>query len=629
MLIERYTLSFLHEMGAHFVLCNRQKIPVTKGWQKPETRPSVDTAWHHAERGHMLGIIPASLGLFVIDVDEGNPAFVTTLFDENEVPYRLVKTPNGHHIYCFAPDGQQFKGNAKWEFAGCKGDIRYDAGYVVVYDGFDAAADLAEFDKSERVPASAAILLPLLNKPATKGKGPVEGNRNNWLFGAVKDAMKAGDTAGAAAAGKRAIDAGLPDKEVAATIMSAVKSAKVGRPASDKRIIVEGKTERGLEQALIGLRLDWRYDIRSEFPQIYYRNEWHNITDRMARFIIRRIYETCAVRTFRNGGFIEQPWRLSLDAFNGFLQAMCFVRERDSFLEWIKSLPEWDKVQRLDRVLYDCFDTDESQLATWCSRYLFLAPIQRALDPGCRLDEIPVLIGGQDLGKSRLIEYLFPRRNRWWYGNGLDMSQQRKERVESLLMRVMVEWSEMVGLKPSAWEAVKQFITQTDDGQVRLAYAKYPTYSPRRVVIVATTNNDKVLPNDPSGNRRFVPVYLRSSNGAIEPWLDARRDQLFAEALARYELGERANLPRSLKREQAEAADLFRYRDELEQRIADAGLDDSSLTLDEWSIKLQLDWDIPLTKANQSRLSLALRQCGFNPKRVKREGKRKNVWTKH
>ena len=615
-------LEFLFENGAHFVLCANDKRAIQKGWNK--NRPSVAACLKH--KG-LLGIIPGSLGLFVIDVDEGNPAHIEVLFASAEKPYIKTKTPNGWHLYCFAPDGDDFKGNAKWEFAGCKGDIRYDAGYVVVYDEFCAAAELVD---SHRNPISASILIPLfgIGKGSTPPKGPVAGNRNNWLFGAVKDAMRWGDSEGAAHAADVARKAGLPDKEVAATVMSAAKAAGGQRQQVEGRIIVDGKTERGLEQALIGLGLDWRFDIRSEFPQMHYNSEWHNMSDRMARFIIRRIYERVAVRTYRNGGFVEVPWRLSKDAFAGFLDAICFTRERDSFAEWIRSLPPWDKVQRLDRVLYDCFDTDESELAQWCSRYLFMAPIQRALDPGCRLDEIPVLIGGQDLGKSRLIEYLFPRRNRWWYGNGLDMNQQRKERVESLLMRVVVEWSEMVGLKPSSWEAVKQFITQTDDGQVRLAYARYPTYSPRRVVVVATTNNDKVLPNDPSGNRRFVPVYLRASRGAIEPWLDERREQLFAEALARYELGERANLDRGLKGKQAEAAELFRYRDELEQSIAEAGLEGKQLTLDGIAALLGLDWDTPLTKRNQSRLSLALKQCGFQSKRVRKDGKTRNVWVK-
>lgn len=172
MLIDRSDLAFLHEMGAHFVLCNSQKRAIQKGWQKRENRPSIDTAWHHAERGaNLLGLIPASLGLFVIDVDEGDPVFVTTLLGTHEVPLRLVKTPNGHHIYCFAPEGGAFKGNAKWSFAGCKGDIRYDAGYVVVYDGFEAAIDLAEFAQNERVPLKPATLIELLNKPAPPLRG--------------------------------------------------------------------------------------------------------------------------------------------------------------------------------------------------------------------------------------------------------------------------------------------------------------------------------------------------------------------------------------------------------------------------------------------------------------------------
>ena len=53
-----------------------------------------------------------------------------------------------------------------------------------------------------------------------------------------------------------------------------------------------------------------------------------------------------------------------------------------------------------------------------------------------------------------------------------------------------------------------------------------PIQSPlhRRCIIVGTTNRTDVLPNDPSGNRRFVPVLLNPAARAVEDYMAFHRD---------------------------------------------------------------------------------------------------------
>ena len=62
-------LDMLHTCGAHFVLCWDDKRPVAGAWQ--QTRPELTAVKAHAEAGGLVGVIPASLGCFVVDIDEG------------------------------------------------------------------------------------------------------------------------------------------------------------------------------------------------------------------------------------------------------------------------------------------------------------------------------------------------------------------------------------------------------------------------------------------------------------------------------------------------------------------------------------------------------------------------------
>ena len=92
---------------------------------------------------------------------------------------------------------------------------------------------------------------------------------------------------------------------------------------------------------------------------------------------------------------------------------------------------------------------------------------------------------------------------------------------------------------------------------MRLAYDRRPTSLPRRCAFVGSSNDPHCLPADPSGNSRFVAITLKGGSN-VEEFLDQRvdidsrdepstvREQLWAEALYRYENGERANLPREL-----------------------------------------------------------------------------------
>jgi len=263
-----------------------------------------------------------------------------------------------------------------------------------------------------------------------------------------------------------------------------------------------------------------------------------------------------------SGGMRVLPAKWNADDWRTMVNAVARARAEDDFAQYLtRALPEWDGTARLDGLLWGMFLVDETlskELVEWASRYLYLGAVQRTFEPGCGLDEIVILKSeAQGIGKSSFVELSLPPNDRpLWFTSQLRLSDDPKRKAEAIKGRVVVEVAELSGLRRAALEDLKSYLTARDDGAVRLAYRQDEMPLPRKCVFVGTNNAQEPLPNDPSGNRRFVVINLLDKMVEWETrkeWFDANREQLWAEALVRYRQGERANLPPELYGAQAEA----------------------------------------------------------------------------
>ena len=137
-------LEKLADKGAHFVLCQYSKRPVQKGWQKRKPELSEITEWLDADTTNQVGIIPWSLGLTVLDVDEGNAELLT----EQYAPLVVLPTrrEHGRHVYYYDVSARR---NGKWAWQGLSGDLRGGSGFVVLWhDGIDRLLGALESDES-------------------------------------------------------------------------------------------------------------------------------------------------------------------------------------------------------------------------------------------------------------------------------------------------------------------------------------------------------------------------------------------------------------------------------------------------------------------------------------------------
>ena len=322
--------------------------------------------------------------------------------------------------------------------------------------------------------------------------------------------------------------------------------------------------------ALTDMGYDFRLNIRAkriEYRQAVVSSDptpWAPVDDQEIAFV----RDSIEAKYHRQGAKDIVRLKYGRDRWNDCLNALLKHRKVDPFKEWLESLPAWDGETRLENVLYRLFEAPPDALSAWASSYFFLGAVQRTLEPGCKLDEIPVLIGPQGIGKGSLAKFILPPEFPELHSDGLLWDAQPKDQVDAVLGCAIAEVSEMAGRRRAEIERIKTFITRTNDGNIRRPYAHHTEYSPRRFIIVGTTNNEYDIPNDPSGNRRFVPVMLQKGAN-IEEWADRERAQLWAEAMRLYKEGERANLPRKLMPKAAARAEQHRDRDDLIEDVID------------------------------------------------------------
>lgn len=198
----------------------------------------------------------------------------------------------------------------------------------------------------------------------------------------------------------------------------------------------------------------------------------------------------------------------------------------------------WDGVPRIDTFLVDYMGAEDNAYTREAFRKMLLAAVTRIYEPGRKFDTALVFYSEQGVGKSTLIQRL----SKGWFNDSLT-NLSGKESYEAIQFAWLVELAELSALRKSDIEAVKNFISKRED-TYRGAYARRVKTHKRQCVFFGSTNDDEFL-KDATGNRRFFPVAVkrtRKTRIIFEPKFDAIVDQLWAEAMEGYMLGEALTL---------------------------------------------------------------------------------------
>lgn len=193
---------------------------------------------------------------------------------------------------------------------------------------------------------------------------------------------------------------------------------------------------------------------------------------------------------------------------------------------------------------------DGRKVADVVMERFMIAAVARAMEPGCICDWMPILVGSQGSGKTTFLQHLTPPDQanslRFPFFNTVQQGvTYLKDRPHVLHCGWIVCFDEMERLfKRQYTEELKNLISVPVDRSA----PKYQNERnfPRSFVLCGATNSYSFL-QDPTGNRRFMPVMV---SGKIPSPRDTRlkridlegfkaeREALWSAAFAAYQRGE-------------------------------------------------------------------------------------------
>lgn len=246
----------------------------------------------------------------------------------------------------------------------------------------------------------------------------------------------------------------------------------------------------------------------------------------------------------------EKQIRAAIDIVSNE-QAYHPVREK------IKSLC-WDGETRIGHVLTRYLGAEENEYSGEVMRIVLLGLIERVFNPGCKFEYMMCLIGGQGAGKSSFCSALAMEED--WFTD--DIRRLDDELIYRKLQgHIVIEFAEMAPLMSAKnVEETKAFLSRRKD-TYKIPYETHPEDRPRQCIFVGSSNHHCALPDDRTGNRRFLPVLVnarRAEHHPMENESETREylSQCIAEAYELWVAGEKplitATMEEYIKQTQSE-----------------------------------------------------------------------------
>ena len=362
----------------------------------------------------------------------------------------------------------------------------------------------------------------------------------------------------------------------------------------------------------------FRYDEWTQKAEIKKDRHWSEVDDSDYTPIQRQI--SSMYPPFRMVGK-----EMVIDAINDACRAHSF----DRAVNFLRKTP-WDKSPRLDIWLTKVYGTPDDEYHKAVGANFFKGMAKRIIQPGCKFDTVMILEGKQGCGKSTSLSIIG---GAWHLETTLRADS--KDFFLQFKGKLIVEFSEGETMSRTETKNMKAMIsTQTDT--YRAPYGRVMKDVPRRCVFAMSTNQDEYL-KDESGNRRFFPVEVTRELIDFD-WLEENRIQLFAEALYRVETLKESIHEYSKESVAHQESKMVRsayedmIRDWLERPTTGGGLPlelhrDGVTITEVWKYALMGD-NARIRKADEMQVGLALRQLGYERKKVMIEGTQKWRWFK-
>jgi predicted P-loop ATPase len=184
----------------------------------------------------------------------------------------------------------------------------------------------------------------------------------------------------------------------------------------------------------------------------------------------------------------------------------------------------------LDNLAHEYFGTSDPMHSIFFKKFL-VAAVARARKPGEKVDSVFMLASQkQGMYKSTFFRLLFGDD---WFSDQLGDANDKDEK-QKMHRFWGLEWAEFEHVyKKKDVATLKNFITSVED-TFRAPYDREPITYPRSCILFGTTNEQEIL-NDPTGDRRFWIVPVKTRIDIFRVMRD--RDKIWAAANALYKSG--------------------------------------------------------------------------------------------
>jgi predicted P-loop ATPase len=309
--------------------------------------------------------------------------------------------------------------------------------------------------------------------------------------------------------------------------------------------------------------------------------------------------------------------RLSKDVVHQAVDVHAYENRFHPVRNYLDAL-QWDGTARLSKLFPVYFGAEPSRYSETIGAMFIVSMVARIFDPGCKADHLPVIEGPQGILKSTACSVLGGK----WFSDNLPDVAAGKDVSQHLRGKWLIEVSEMHAMSRAEAAQLKAFITRTTEGY-RPSYGRKEVIEPRQCVFVGTTNKDTYL-RDETGGRRFWPIKA----GTIDiNALMRDRDQLFAEAVARFRMGEPWWPDKDFERTHIMPQQAERYEsDAWEENIATFVDSKGKVTVGQVAREAVHIETARIGTADQRRIAAALEQLGWKREKQSWDGKR--WWTK-
>ena len=235
----------------------------------------------------------------------------------------------------------------------------------------------------------------------------------------------------------------------------------------------------------------------------------------------------------------ERSYRLSITIQN-LLSAVVRVAHKNPYTpikDWLEGLDPWDPkedtpiIDDLATTILNCENVEGyEELIREMSAKMWIGFVARIMEPGCKLETMPILIGPKGTGKSTIMEIMAG--SDWFCRSDLKIGT--KDALELIHQSGVWIWEmgELRSLQGKTADIAKQFFSDCED-RYRGSYQRMPTTRKRRVCFFGTTNNLQILDDGPE--RRF---WIFKNLGPVDlKKLRKQKLNIWREALYRYKQG--------------------------------------------------------------------------------------------